>query len=57
MVKQAHKFDAAAVLAGFAHDKKGAVGAPELVLPVRAGEMALGVAVDMAFLQGLLEEG
>jgi len=49
-------FDAAAVLAGFAHDKKGAVGAPELVLPVRAGEMALGVAVDMAFLQGLLEE-
>lgn len=49
-------YDPAAVLAAITHDKKGAVDAPELVLPVRAGEMALGVRVEMAFLQGLLEE-
>ena len=49
-------FEPAAVLAGFAHDKKGAVGAPELVLPVRAGELALGVAVETGFLKALLEQ-
>ncbi|MFT5048751.1 MAG: 3-dehydroquinate synthase [Chlamydiales bacterium] len=34
------------VVAGMAHDKKGAVGAPEFVLPVRPGEMRLGVPIE-----------
>ena len=34
------------VLAGMAHDKKGAVGAPRLVLPRRLGENVFGVPVE-----------
>lgn len=38
--------DPAELVAGIAHDKKGAVGAPEFVLPRRAGEIDLGVRLD-----------
>jgi 3-dehydroquinate synthetase len=46
--------DRAALLAGFAHDKKGAVGAPEFVLVRRVGELTLGVPLDESFLADLL---
>ncbi|MEZ6017624.1 MAG: 3-dehydroquinate synthase, partial [Planctomycetota bacterium] len=39
-----------ALSAGLAHDKKGRVGAPEFVLPRRAGALALGVTVPAALL-------
>jgi 3-dehydroquinate synthase len=43
-----------AVLAAFAHDKKGAVGAPEFVLVRRAGALALGESLSPELLAALL---
>ena len=42
------------LLAGLAHDKKGSVGAPELVLPVRAGELEVAVPLEPGTLAELL---
>ena len=45
---------AADVARAMGHDKKGRVGAPELVLPARAGAIELGVPVEPAMLTRLL---
>lgn len=45
-----------ALIAGLAHDKKGRAAAPRFVLPVRAGELRLGVAIDGSLLARLLGE-
>jgi len=42
------------VLDGMAHDKKGAVGTPEFVLPLRPGELRLGVPMERADLLEIL---
>lgn len=44
----------AALRAGFAHDKKGAVDAPEFVLVRRVGELELGVTLSEPVLASLL---
>jgi 3-dehydroquinate synthetase len=46
--------DPAAIIAGLAHDKKGAVGAPEFVLVRSVGELALGVPLEAPVLAELL---
>jgi 3-dehydroquinate synthetase len=52
--RYAWKPDSAALLAGFAHDKKGSVGAPEFVLLRRVGELELGVPLAEPVLAELL---
>jgi 3-dehydroquinate synthetase len=52
--RYAWKPDQAALRAGFAHDKKGAVDAPEFVLVRRVGELALGVPLAESVLADLL---
>jgi len=47
-------FSAEALWAGLAHDKKGAVGAPEFVLVRALGSLALGVPLTADTLAGLL---
>jgi len=42
-----------ALISGLGHDKKGAVGVPEFVLPVRPGEVKLGVPLEQPILEGL----
>ena len=42
------------LLAGLAHDKKGAVGRPEFVLVRAPGDLALGVPLEPALLESLL---
>ncbi|MDA1265370.1 MAG: 3-dehydroquinate synthase [Planctomycetota bacterium] len=42
------------LMAGFAHDKKGAVGRPEFVLVSGAGALELGVTLEVDLLQSLL---
>lgn len=42
------------LMAGLAHDKKGRVGAPELVLLKRPGELELGVTAEESLLRELL---
>ncbi len=42
-----------ALISGLGHDKKGAVGAPEFVLPTRPGHVELGVALDPTILETL----
>ncbi|MCP3919501.1 MAG: 3-dehydroquinate synthase [bacterium] len=43
-----------AILAGMAHDKKGRVGTPELVLVLAPGKLELGVQADTALLSKIL---
>ena len=42
------------LLAGFAHDKKGAVGSPEFVLVRAPGDLPLGAALDPRLVESLL---
>jgi 3-dehydroquinate synthase len=49
--------DPAALRAGLLHDKKGHVGAPQFVLPRAAGALELGVTLDDALLERLLNPG
>lgn len=42
-----------ALIHGLGHDKKGAVGAPEFVLPTRPGHVELGVPLETAVLETL----
>ena len=43
-----------AIIAGMAHDKKGRVGTPELVLVLAPGKLELGIAADSALLSKIL---
>lgn len=48
-----HVLPAGDLVAGLAHDKKGAVGAPEFVLPKAPGDIALGVPLEARLLEEL----
>ncbi len=48
-----HALPADQLIAGLAHDKKSAVGAPEFVLPRGAGDIALGVPLGRELLETL----
>lgn len=48
-----HALSAAALIQGLGHDKKGAAGSPEFVLPTRPGHVELGVPLAPAVLESL----